>query len=244
MDSELLPCRVRDAYNICEKTNAPKFLGFLKPEEAAVAVDVLKPLGASFEFFGGYEGAERVMLALKPDWCEGPQYPISSFTFKYRVGDTLCHRDFLGSLMALGITRESVGDILVGEGRAVVFVTNEIARFVSTQLEKIGRVGVEITEGYLPPLPTLSQKLALSDTVASMRLDCVVAALGGFSRSVACEKIERGEVSVNSVCCDKASKVVASGDKVTVKHKGRFEIASADSYSKKGRIILKYYKYV
>ena len=72
MDSELLPCRVRDAYNICEKTNAPKFLGFLKPEEAAVATGALKPLGASFEFFGGYDGAERVMLALKPDWCEKP----------------------------------------------------------------------------------------------------------------------------------------------------------------------------
>lgn len=243
MDSELLPARVKDLICLCEKTSSPKFLGFLTSDEAAIAV---KQFGQkrNYQLSGGYEGAERTVLAVLPDWCEEAAFPISAVTFTYRRCDTLTHRDFLGALMSLGIARETVGDILVEEGRAVVFVLSDISGFVSSQLEKIGRVGVSITNGFSEPLPSLGKKQEFSTTVASTRIDCIVAALGGFSRKEACEKIADGFVSINSICCEKTTQTVNSGNTVTIRQKGKFEIVACTEHSKKGRVILRYNRYI
>lgn len=243
MDSELLPARISDLQYLCEKSSVPKFLGFLTPDELALATKCLNN-GSKYAFSGGYSSAERTVLAFLPDWCEEPVYPITALTFTYRKVDVLSHRDFLGSLMALGIARETVGDILVEPGRTVVFVLNEVSDFIISQLVKIGRVGVTISKGFDLPLPSLGKKQEFSLTVASLRLDCVVSALCGFSRKEASEKICDGLVTVNSVCCQKTTFSVSEGSNITVRQKGKFEIVSCDGYSKKGRIILKYNKYI
>ena len=243
MDSELLPARIEDLKYLCQKTSSPKFLGFLNPEELSIALKCLKN-DKNYSYFGGYEGAERTILAFLPDWCDLPVYPITAITFTYRKCDSLSHRDFLGSLMALGIARETVGDILVEGGRAVAFVHSDVANFVVSQINKIGRVGVTVSVGFENPLPSVSKKQAFSTTVASLRLDCVVAALCGCSRNAAAQIIADGLVFVNSVCVSKATFNLTANSSLTVRQKGKFEITDCDEFSKKGRIILKYNNYV
>lgn len=243
MDSELLPARINDLINICQKTSAPKFLGFLTTVQAAEAQKMLDGK-VRHCFYGGYQSAERTMLCILPDWCEDPPYPITALTFTYRICDKLGHRDFLGALMALGITREKVGDILVEEGRTVAFIHSDLAKFVCSQIDKVGSVGVSVTEGYALPLPMCSKKQEFATTVASTRIDCVVSAICNISRNEASGCICDGLVAVNSVCCQKSTRTVNEGDIVTVRQKGRFEIVSCDGYSKKGRVILKYNKYM
>ena len=244
MDAELLPARVCDAANLCDRTDTPRFLGFLTPVEVARAVAVLKNNRCRYCFFGGYDSAERTVLGCLPDWCEEPDFPITAVTLRYRTCDRLSHRDFLGALMGLGLTRESVGDILVEPGRAVLFLLNEIAPYVLSQLEKVGAVGVTAESGFVSPLPQASKKVSASDTVASLRLDCVVAALCGCSRKTATEWIEDGKVSIRSVACDKVTHTVSAGDTVTVRGVGKFTVNNTDTFSRKGRIILQYSKYV
>ncbi len=243
MDSELLPARVEDLKYLCQKTSSPKFLGFLTPDELSVSLKCLKN-DKNYSYFGGYEGAERTVLAFLPDWCDEPIYPITALTFTYRKCDTLSHRDFLGALMALGITRETIGDILVESGRAVVFVLSDIVDFVVSQINKIGRVGVNVSVGFENPLPSISKKLSFSTTVASLRLDCVVSALCGCSRKDAAQIISEGFVFVNSVCINKITFNLTANSSLAVRQKGKFEITACDEFSKKGRIILKYNKYV
>lgn len=244
MDNELLKARIFDTADICEKTNRPKFLGFLSQEESILVKRTLENRGIDFLLFGGYEDSQRVMLGCFPEWDSQKDFPIVSLTFKYRVSDKLCHRDFLGSLMGLGITRESVGDILIEDGRAVVFVTEDIANYVSSQIEKVGRVGVEIIKGFSEPLPLKGELALFEGTIASARLDCVVSELCNVSRGAALQKIEDGAVSVNSVVCEKATKLVVSGDAVTVRGKGKFIISSLEGKTRKNRIVLKYQKYI
>ncbi|MBQ8267013.1 MAG: hypothetical protein IJZ21_01335 [Clostridia bacterium] len=243
MDIKLLPARIDDLKSLCEKTNLPKFIGFLTAEEAAVAIKQFKA-GDKYNLSGGYDNAERVMLGIMPDWCNEPNFPIKAISFTYRECDVISHRDFLGALMALGITRETVGDILIEKGRAVAFVAEDVAKFVLSQIGKVGNVGVMLTEGFAEPLPNASKKQSFSVTVASNRLDCVVAALCGMSRTQSTEKIADGCVSVNSICVTKPTANISANDKVTVRQRGKFEITSCDEYSKKGRIILKYDKYI
>ena len=243
MDIKLLPARIKDLKQICFKTSSPRFTPFLTAEEVAVAIKQFD-IGENYSLFGGYDSAERVMLGVLPDWCDETTFPIVAISFKYRACDKLAHRDFLGALMALGLTRESVGDILVGEGRTVVFVTNDVSKFVLSQINEIGNVGVELTEGFNLPLPQLGKKQEFSVTVASTRLDGVISAICNISRTQASDKIADGFVSVNSVCVVKPTLTIKSQDKITVRQKGKFEIISCDEFSKKGRIVLKYNKYI
>lgn len=243
MDIKLLPARIQDLKQLSQNTNSPKFIGFLTAEEASLAVKQFS-FGDKYCLSGGYDSAERVMLGVLPDWCEETVFPITAITITYRECDVLSHRDFLGALMALGITRESVGDILIEKGRAVVFVTLDVSKFVLTQLDKIGNVGVNLKSGFCQPLPQLSQKQSLSVTIASTRLDCVVAAICNMSRNQANDKITDGLVSVNSLCVTKPTLTVKADDKIAIRQKGKFQIKSCDEFSKKGRTILKYDKYI
>ncbi|MBE6727682.1 MAG: hypothetical protein E7562_03430 [Ruminococcaceae bacterium] len=244
MESSVFLARVYDTANACERTSTPRFLGFLTPDEAAAADKSLKTFGIKYRFFGGYDSAERTMLSCLPDWCDEVDYPITSITFLYRACDKLTHRDFLGALMGLGLTRESVGDILVENGRTVVFVKSDISNFVVTQVSKVGSCGVTVKVGFELPLPTAGTLMPFSDTVSSPRLDSVVASLCSCSRNTACELISDGKVSVNSLMMEKNTRTVIAGDRITVRGKGKFIIDSVNDLSKKGRVILKYSKYV
>ena len=44
--------------------------------------------------------------------------------------------------------------------------------------------------------------------------------------------------------CDKTTRIVRNSDKITVRGKGKFIIDNLNDLSKKGRIILKYKKYI
>lgn len=246
MNSELLIPRIKDLIRLSETSSMPRFIGFLTAAEAAESVSVAKALGCRFEIFGGYENSERVFFGVFPDWCEDRSsfWPIEAVTFSYRTQDKLSHRDFLGALMSLGITRETVGDILVEDGRAVAFITRDILSAVQNGVDKIGRVGVTVSKGFSNPLPEASAMVELTDTVASLRLDSVVAALIKSSRTKAAALIEEGLVAVNSLCVEKTVKNVSVGDKITVRGYGKFVIDSADGRTKKDRIVLKAKKYI
>lgn len=244
METDLLCARIADTAEICERTNKPKFFGFLSAEQAVLAEKILQNRNISHHFFGGYDCAQRVMLGCFPDWAENFSFPISAITFTYRKSDSLSHRDFLGSLMALGLKREAVGDILVENGRAVVFLNTEIKNFVLNEVSKIGRTGVTLSEGFCEPLPQVSRLTEVTDTVASNRLDCIVSSVASVSRNTATELIESGFVSVNSVISQKSTKLVSEGDILTVRGKGKFIISSLSARTKKQRTVLVYQKYI
>ena len=244
METELLRARISDTADICEKTQRPKFFGFLSPEQAVLANQMLSKRNINFSFYGGYDDAQRVILGCFPDWADDISFPITAISFSFRKADVLKHKDFLGSLMALGIKREAVGDILVESGRAIAFLSDDIADYVLNEVNKIGRTGVELCVGYKEPLPNAAQLKEFSETVSSLRLDCVVAALAGVSRNEAEQKIKDGFVSVNSVTVQKLTKTIGDGDIVTVRSSGKFIVSSTTERSKKDRVILKYKKYI
>ena len=246
MEKDLLIPRIRDAVRLCDASSMPKFVGFLTPSQTAEVASYLEKQGRNFEFYGGYDNAERVYFGVYPEWCEDKTsfYPITAVTFSFRKQDILTHRDFLGALMSLGIVRESVGDILIEEGRAVVFLSNEILKCVLNGITKVKNVGVTVAEAVEFPLPEASKMKDLTATVASCRLDCIVAALINCSRGQAAEYIRDGFVSVNSLCILKTVKNVCNKDRITVRGKGKFIIDSVDDRTRKDRIVLKAKKYM
>ena len=137
-EDKLLLDKAYDAIHLAERRNIPRFLGFLNEHESLYLRQHL-PKSADVAFYGGYPDAVRLMMGAA---AEEESFPITALEFTYREQDDLRHRDFLGSLMALGIRRDTLGDILTGKGRTVIFVRDDIVPFLLSDVDKIGRVGV------------------------------------------------------------------------------------------------------
>ena len=220
------------------------FTHFLTEREQVIAsrVTVRHDTAA---YYGGYSGAERVMLGMFPvnipiDLSAFPIFPI---TISWHKTTLLSHRDILGSLMSLLITRDSIGDILVGDQKAYVFLNKIAADVACNGLSKMGNVGIRLEAGAdISSLPE-QQYLILQDTVSSMRLDAVVAAFMNKSRSASGDLIASGLVQQNALLTTNLSQPVLSGDKISVRGYGKAQIIDKGP-SKKGRIRIEIRKYL
>ncbi len=245
MDDKFLKERLLSLKTQCESTSKPQFLGFLSEEEAVYAKQLLGKNDA-LVFYGGYEGAGRIFLGIFPSDIVPNEkaFPIDSVTLTYRKQDVLSHRDFLGAIMALGVKREAVGDILIENGRAVIFCSQSVAKLILSELNKVGRVGVMASNGFSGALPLSALRVSESFTVSSLRLDCIVAAICSVSRNTANDLILEKRVSVNSKPCEKPTRALRAGDKITIRGKGKFTLLTLDGETRKGRIKITIQKYI
>lgn len=246
-EERLLLSRVWDKCEQCRTRNIPTATGFLSPAEQAAAQGFLVLLGAreSGIFWGGYDGAERRRLVFLPDWLETPDDQVAAVRAACRSGGDLTHRDFLGSLMALGLTREKIGDILVEKGGCQVLLDPSMTDFLLQNWDSAGREKLTVTP---LPLSALAVPHAavkeLRDTVSSLRLDNVLAAGFSLSRGRAAEAVEKGSVQVNYVTCVKPGKPVSAGDTITCRGLGKCVLDSVGAPTKKGRLPVDIRRYI
>lgn len=191
---------------------------------------------------GGYNGAERVRaIFLNSDWGE---YDCNNFfvalSITFRPQYTLGHRDILGTLMALGIERDTIGDIIAKSSPSTLICLPEISDYIISNMTKVGGVGITISKS---PLHEIVHKEQITrtktDTVASLRLDSVICVAFGFSRSRAAEIISSKLVSLNHEVCVQSSKEVYEGSIFSVRGFGRAKLISVNGTSKKGRTFIK-----
>ena len=243
----LLLGRVWDKYDQCRRRNLPVCTEFLSPQEQAAAERLLHMLGAAegWAFWGGYEGAERRQLHFLPDWQEGPEETaIRALRCTYYESG-LTHRDFLGSLMALGLTREKIGDILVAERSADVLVSASVADHLLREWSSAGRTALHVAE--IDPaeltVPVQQTKL-LRDTVSSLRLDSVLSVGFSTSRGKAAEVIAAGRVQLNWADCQKPDRLLREGDVISVRGAGKCRLTEVGGLTKKGRVFITVERYL
>ena len=243
----LLLARVQDCAKLCERRNAPCFLGFLDEGEQQI---IRQTLGTqtfpTWTFCGGHDGAERCMIGFFPTYMEPEPtaFPMTPYAFHYRPEKALTHRDFLGTLLSTGLRREMIGDILCGSGLTVVFLRDEIGSYVTDQIVKIGGEGVRIEAGYTGELPIAHTFSEIRDTVASPRLDAVVKALIRCSREQAARLIVSGMVEVNHLPVETVSAQIAPASVISVRGSGRYIIDEIGPETRKGRVNLLARKYL
>jgi RNA-binding protein YlmH len=215
---------------------------FLTPAEACGIAEHFKRKRVSLSFDGGFEDAERVRAVfVHPEWGEyGRADLFAVLRIEYRPQDTLGHRDILGALMALGIERDTVGDI-VGAGNSTVLVClPEMSDYIIENLTKAGRVGISVSEIGLDELPVRQEELTIkTDTVASLRLDAVLCSAFGLSRAKAAELIAAGRVSLDHVQCLQPAKELSEGALLSVRGSGRAKLLETSGMSRKGRMFVR-----
>ena len=212
---------------------------FLDPRSISDLTPLFRHLKASI--LGGYEGAERNRIAFIPlDLDVNMHDYISAVRIVVPfMKKTLTHRDYLGSVLGLGIKRECVGDILVSENSADVIVVPPMAGFIADNLISVGRCPVKVTRISLDELTSVKGASESGTvTVASLRLDAVTAAMFSISRGRAEKLISQGSVKLNHLpCLDKANSVNV-GNIISVKGFGRAVVSNIGGKSRKGRIFI------
>lgn len=153
-----------------------------------------------------------------------------------KFADKLSHRDFLGSLMNLGIDRSTLGDIVVGEKECYLYCLDSIADYICENLTKIKHTNVKcerVKDGKEIPQEEPTEEKIL---VSSERLDGVIAKVYQMSRSDALEYFRGKRVFVNGRLCENNSRTLKNGDVVNVRGYGKFIYVGVDYETKKGKL--------
>ncbi len=155
------------------------------------------------------------------------------------------HKDFLGSLMGLNIKRELMGDLILEKDRGYIPVSDKIKNVILKELVQIGNAPCKVTdvneEMEVIPSYKYDDKII---TVPSKRLDSLVSAITGLSRTKVTEPIEKGKVLVDYFEEKEKSKIVETGSLITIRGYGKFRLVSDRGETKKGKERLLIKKYI
>lgn len=245
----MLLANLWDKMTVGMERNIPVNGFFLSPAEQEMA-RLLFGNAPGLYRFGGYQEAERKMLCYLPDYLQedhlyGQDSPIVCLRAAFYEGDSPSHRDFLGALMACGIERAVVGDILVGSGSCDIFVTAQMAEYVCRNLHSVGRTKLELQPIPLSEVRQVDPQFEpIHDTLASLRLDSVISTGFRISRSLASRYITSGKVAVDGLPCEKPDKLIDEGMKISVRGLGKIKVHSVGGRTKKGRIWVVIHRYV
>lgn len=239
---------IEDLCGFVRRRGFPRFTDFLDEHAQSVAEGVLRRQGqgCSWLWYGGYKEASRRLLGVFPKTQEpsGELFPLVALRTPIPKGFTLTHRDFLGAALALGIKREVVGDILITGEFAILFALPQAGGLICQELRQVGRVGVRFTEADAKDIHYTQRFEESEKSVASLRLDAVVAALLGCARSEAAERISQGLVAVGGLTEEKCTRLIAGGERISVRGAGKFIVSADGRVTRKGRQLIQIKRFV
>ena len=203
---------------------------------------------STYETFGGYDLSERQMVAFLPDALYYEKdYPIATLKIEplqKKFSEKLSHRDYLGAIINLGIERNKLGDILVEEDSAYLFVHKSLEQFMIDELTRIRHTSVMITSTSSEDFHYVPNIKEINGSVSSVRLDSLLALAFSSSRSKLVAYIEAGKVFVNGKLITSNGYQIKENDIVSVRGLGRFQYIETTSQTKKGRYYVTLYLYV
>jgi len=245
----LLQKRLIELSNISYQRNIVTYSDFLNLNELNILQISPKNLFPSvYETFGGYDYAERQMVSFLPDaFSYTKNYPMQILKIKplqKKFSDKLSHRDYLGAILNLGTKRCKIGDILVLEDEALVFLHTTIADFVNESLSRIKHTSVS-TELTLQEDFTYTPKYEeITGSVSSIRLDSLLSLAFPMSRSKLTAFITNGKVFVGGKLITTNAYKIKDSDVISVRGMGKFSYNGIISQTKKGRFYISLHKYV
>lgn len=252
---KLLISKLIDKIRFCETKNKIQTTDFLDEREQKLLENFLKSQKIYNYFLtGGFEEAERKILVIYPEKLTDIIQNINLDEYINSIRITLpnemhgeyAHKNYLGGLMKLGISREKIGDILVDDNGADILVMPEMLKFLNTNIPSLTRFSKsKIEQIQLENLRKIELKTqTVKITVASMRLDNIVSELAKCSRGKANELLAQERVLLNHEMIEKSSKEVKENDIVTIRGKGRFVVKSVVGNNRKGRLFIEVEKFI
>lgn len=214
---------------------------FYDPYQISLCIPLLNQIREiNYIIAGGYEEAERRVIIIYPEYMELMEEDDSIGAIKISgkfTKDTLTHRDFLGSVLGLGLRREKIGDLLVGDGQMNLIAHKELCDYILVNLEKVSKYKVNIEKIFFYDLMKVEKEFKMiHGTVATLRLDSILSTGFGESRSMVAKLINNDRVKVNFKPVNQPSYILNEGDLISFKGKGRIILDQIGNKTKKDRV--------
>ena len=234
--SEQLALRLRQNAERADRMDIPVPGRFVTGEERAMAIHAAREARVAASFDGGWPDAERGQVCFHPAWAEAE---FTAVWLEIRWAAKFAHvehRDLLGSLMGLGMDRAFFGDLIALEDRAYLLALPEMASRLPMEWDKAGNVPIKVKVMEEAPVIEPPKGDLLRDTVASLRLDCILAAGMKTSRSRAAEIIRTGAVAVEHMPEERTDRVLEVGQLLSIRGFGRIRLMEVGNPTRKDRL--------
>lgn len=240
---EQLALRLRQQAEKAERLDVPVTGRFVTGEERAMAVHAAREARVAASFDGGWPDAERVQVCFHPAWAEAEFTAVwLEITWAAKFAHVE-HRELLGSLMALGMDRAFFGDLLMqggqggqGSEHAYLLALPEVASRLPVEWDRAGSTPIRVTPLDEAPVIEVPRGEMLRDTVASLRLDSLLAAGMKTSRGRAAEIIRMGAVAVEHTPEDRVDRLIEAGQMLSVRGFGRIRLVEVGDRTRKDRL--------
>ncbi|MGT2933036.1 YlmH family RNA-binding protein [Streptococcus catagoni] len=223
-----------------ENTYLIQVTEFLNPRQIEILKILVSASGnkcyASTDLYGTEYG--RVIIA--PDYYElnEDDFDIALIEIKYNAKfNQISHGQILGTLInELGIKRSLLGDILIEDGYAQIFINRKHLSYFLGNITKIARTSVSLKEVSLDQMiKPVKDEETIDITVSSLRVDRLLASVLKLSRSQSMKLIQSEKVKVNYRTGIRSSDILSVGDLISVRGFGRFKLLKDNGYSKNGK---------
>ena len=249
-DEEHLICnRLLDLANNSYYRNIPVTTDFLDLNSQSLFYGITKDLpDIQWKMTGGYSLAERKLIIFFPEYApeELSGYysiiKIEPATGKFESEHT--HRDYLGAIMNLGISRSKTGDILVTPEGVFLFCAKAIEEYIVNNLTTVRHTFVRCSVVSFTDFRYEPSYNEIKGSISSLRLDSIIALGFNSSRSHLINYIEEGKIAVNGRIITSNAYRIKPGDIISVRGLGKIRFINEISATKKGRLMVLIHKYI
>ena len=254
-EDRIILAQIVDKIEFSEIRKSIETTNFLDMYQISLVENFLRKIKfKNYILFGGYENAERKILIIYNQRYEKEEiekqykefFEVTRIILSDYDKGKFVHRNYLGGIVKLGLSREKVGDIIVREDGADIITVKSFSTILSQELKNLNRfesAKIEIKE-ISELIEKEVEKEEIKIIVPSLRLDNIVSDLIKSSRSKAVNVINQERVFINGQCEVKQSKNIKIGDIITIRGKGRFSIKKEDGTTRSGRPVLIIEKFI
>lgn len=249
-EEQILINRFLDLQKQALYKNMPVTTDFLNLYEQTIFASFIAKNPSPYILDGGYEMAERKVVCFLPMWVNEYDYHRQSFLKCVKIefsapkyADSCTHRDYLGSIMNLGMDRGKFGDLIVNEQTAYLIGLVSAIDYVKDQLTMVKHSSVIVSETEFHQLESAFQFDEITGTVSSLRLDSVISLAFRISRAKAADAIHAEKVFVNGKEVTQTDYKVKQGDVLSFRGVGKAMFKEYLSHTKKDREAIKIWRY-
>ncbi|MBQ8292800.1 MAG: RNA-binding protein [Bacilli bacterium] len=217
---------------------------FLDEVELSELINTIK-YDYEYQVYGGYDNAERVRVIINPYMdVNDNDFELSALKIEYpNKFVKINHRNVLGTIMSLGINRNTIGDIIITDDEVpliYVILLSDMVEYLKQNLLSINNHPVKILEVDLDELKNLKTKEAINKSfiIASLRLDVVLASVLNVSRNEINSYFEEKKILVNHQICMNKHYEVSSDDLISVRKFGRIKLNNEIKKTKKNNLVI------
>lgn len=226
-----------------ERHYSPVLTTFLDPRGQYI----LEVISGSYDdlkvHFNGGPRAERQRAVIAPSYYEPDESDFELTLIEIHYPEkfvTIQHQHVLGTLMSLGIDRNQLGDIIVGE-RIQFVLTKALESFIMLEFTRIKGATIKLNSIPLEDMIQSEENWKVhSTTVSALRLDVVLKEMIHKSRNIAQQLIIKKRVKVNHTVIDSTDFQLEQNDLLSIQGYGRAQIVEIGGKTKKNKLHIHY----